>query len=1074
MKKIAFWAILSLFLVSLVYASQIIVVKDTVKPNIAATFNETVELDGYSWIFGATDEEIIADNSTSDFKTFIFTPKTPLVNGVYLLTVNAFDRIGNLKIFERTVIINVNQTSIYFTNPLHGIGQSPNFDITIETSREAICRWDFANKLFTEMSASSFFNENSKTISHLIKSGISWKNIETSSPDTIHVKCTDIFDLTVKNDKLQIGYDSTPPVITVKTNSPVRTYPPTGIITVESSDKSVCYIDGAIFSGQNRITTSTFTKLPIGTINYPSDPASANGLKTYKVKCENLAGLLSEEKTVQISVQLAEDLELFVDSPSDYIKGQLNYKVTSNKAATECTAMLNKPDNTRVTSVLADISPTEHSLSFGTLAKGTYIADFECKAGTERAAARKTFIVDTTPPSPAKVNATGCTKDKLSLTFLSYDNESGIGSYNYSITGANVSINWTNTVSNKVEKTGLKMVFRKTYTVLVKAINKAGIPTITPSTTLFIFNPNTTLACQEKIPPTIRLNITDSAYGKDVAILCYDASGCDLPSIKYGLSGTSACNATLSYSRAILFTKPQTICWFAKDKIGNIAAGSQFIQLKTLGTTCANGVLDGSETDKDCGGNCLGCAVNLKCSADKDCAENYCNNKICKQPLCNDNLKNGFESDADCGGPSCNSCSIGKKCTKNTDCATNSCDISSGKTEGLCAATSCTDNIKNGFETDIDCGGTDCSKCTEGKICAANSDCSSGLCQFASCSGGKETWEKFAARYGIDSGDKDGDADGDGISNYDEYLNGTNPLISDARAISSNLYRYLLLAIGVLALIIGILFLTYFKTDQNTSAAMIAVGGISVLLVIVDWLLFMLPKYVLVPVALVALLATGYLTYSNQSLMIQKISGKPKTEGISVSDQKSAVQQTAIETKARLPETGKEKQDMEATKTMIAMMKKEKLERKMKREDMFSSFGQAKGIKKEDKMIEMKKEEIKPMPKSAEPIKEVKKTNLKLPAKTPPKFSEFDMLSSISKGNNTMERLSKIGKGSISDLDRLRKKEEAFSKLSALPKTDVEDVFSKLPKPQPKPKTENSEKSKNKEKHELKKKTHAK
>ncbi|MEK6886678.1 MAG: hypothetical protein AABW88_02490 [Nanoarchaeota archaeon] len=1045
MKKVVLWTILCLFFVSLVYASQIIVIKDTVKPNIAATFNETVVLDDYSWIFGATDEKIIADNSTSDFKTFVFTPKIPLVNGVYLFTVNAFDIIGNLKVFERTIIINVNQTSIYFNNPLHGIGQSPNFDVNIGTSREAICRWDFALKLFNAMSTSSFFNENSKTISHLIKPSGGWKNIETSSPDTIHVKCIDIFDLNVKNDNLQIGYDSTPPVITVRTNSPVRTYPPKGIITVESSDKSVCYIGGAVFSGQSRITTSTFTKLPIGTINYPSDPVSANGLKTYKVKCENLAGLLSEEKTVQISVQLAENLELFVDSPADYIKGQLNYKITSNKAATECTATLNKPDNSKIVSTLTDVSPIEHSLAFGTLVKGTYIADFECKSGTERASARKTFIVDTTPPSITKINATGCTFDKLSLKFLAYDNESGIGSYNYSVSGTNVSINWTPTASGTVERTGLRMAKGKVYTILVKAINKAGIPAATPSSLAYTFNPNMTLACQEKIPPTIKLNVTNSTYGKDVKIICYDASGCDLPSIKYGLSDVAKCNVTISYSKSILFTKPQTICWFAKDKVGNIATGSQFIQLKALGTTCTNGIQDGTETDKDCGGSCLGCAVNLKCSLPKDCAENYCDNKVCKKPLCTDNLKNGFESDLDCGGSSCNGCSLGKICTSNLDCLSNSCNISVGKTEGICTITSCTDNIKNGFETDVDCGGSSCKKCDADKICAANSDCSSGLCQFAKCARGRESWEEFAARYELDPNDKDGDSDGDGISNYDEYLNGTDPTIPDVEAGTSNLYRYLLLAIGAVALIIGVLFLTYFKTDKNTSASMIAVGGIALLLVIIDWLLFLLPKYVLVPVALVALLATGYLTYNNQTAITRKLSGKSQLAGSSLV-QKISSSQTAIEVKQRLPETKKEKEDLEATKKMIAMLKQEKLDKERKREDLFSSFDQ-KGVKKEVKKIEIKKEAIKQI----EPIKrEVKKTNIKLSAKTQPKFSEFDLLSSLSKGSNAMERLSNMNKGGISDLDRLRKKEEAFSKLSRLPKTDVEDVFSKLPKPEPK------------------------
>ncbi len=44
------------------------------------------------------------------------------------------------------------------------------------------------------------------------------------------------------------------------------------------------------------------------------------------------------------------------------------------------------------------------------------------------------------------------------------------------------------------------------------------------------------------------------------------------------------------------------------------------------------------------------------------------------------------------------------------------------------AAESCEDNIKNQDETDIDCGGTKCSKCNNTMACKANSDCISGFC----------------------------------------------------------------------------------------------------------------------------------------------------------------------------------------------------------------------------------------------------------------------------------------------------------------------------------------------------------
>src|SRR5581483_8926401 len=40
---------------------------------------------------------------------------------------------------------------------------------------------------------------------------------------------------------------------------------------------------------------------------------------------------------------------------------------------------------------------------------------------------------------------------------------------------------------------------------------------------------------------------------------------------------------------------------------------------------------------------------------------------------------------------------------------------------------SCTDNTRNGDETDIDCGGS-CGRCGVGKTCQLNADCASGAC----------------------------------------------------------------------------------------------------------------------------------------------------------------------------------------------------------------------------------------------------------------------------------------------------------------------------------------------------------
>src|SRR6187200_355580 len=45
----------------------------------------------------------------------------------------------------------------------------------------------------------------------------------------------------------------------------------------------------------------------------------------------------------------------------------------------------------------------------------------------------------------------------------------------------------------------------------------------------------------------------------------------------------------------------------------------------------------------------------------------------------------------------------------------------------------CTDGLKNGSETDVDCGGGLCPRCADGKVCQLPNDCSSGTCTGGRC-----------------------------------------------------------------------------------------------------------------------------------------------------------------------------------------------------------------------------------------------------------------------------------------------------------------------------------------------------
>jgi hypothetical protein len=148
---------------------------------------------------------------------------------------------------------------------------------------------------------------------------------------------------------------------------------------------------------------------------------------------------------------------------------------------------------------------------------------------------------------------------------------------------------------------------------------------------------------------------------------------------------------------------------------------------------CDDLAVDGTETDVDCGGSeCPACPANKHCLVDADCETGNCANNFCRPPgpapTCTDGVMNGEETDVDCGGHDCPACDTGGVCVLGTDCVSGLC------TNGKCdaPAASCTDGAQNGDETDVDCGGS-CPPCADGLVCAMDADCASMICASLIC-----------------------------------------------------------------------------------------------------------------------------------------------------------------------------------------------------------------------------------------------------------------------------------------------------------------------------------------------------
>lgn len=169
---------------------------------------------------------------------------------------------------------------------------------------------------------------------------------------------------------------------------------------------------------------------------------------------------------------------------------------------------------------------------------------------------------------------------------------------------------------------------------------------------------------------------------------------------------------------------------------------------------CVDGIKDGDEGGVDCGGStCARCATGAAASSADDCASGFFNGTICVATACLDLLRSSGETGVDCGGSTCaqrcdfqqtcqqksdctaelschatlNRCvrAIGEPCTGGSDCNSSNCEA------GSCAPanSACKNGRQDGAETDIDCGGPSCNKCSVAKRCMVDSDCIFGSCE---------------------------------------------------------------------------------------------------------------------------------------------------------------------------------------------------------------------------------------------------------------------------------------------------------------------------------------------------------
>ena len=100
--------------------------------------------------------------------------------------------------------------------------------------------------------------------------------------------------------------------------------------------------------------------------------------------------------------------------------------------------------------------------------------------------------------------------------------------------------------------------------------------------------------------------------------------------------------------------------------------------------SCSDGIKDGNETDVDCGGSCAPCANQKDCTIAGDCQSGDCKNLVCVACAGDTDCATGAFCDPSNDGGSCSPRKAqGVACTGSSQCASASC------ARGVCCDTAC-------------------------------------------------------------------------------------------------------------------------------------------------------------------------------------------------------------------------------------------------------------------------------------------------------------------------------------------------------------------------------------------------
>ena len=606
------------------------------RPLITVIFNESASIinatlkDTQNNYFNITLESFNATRTE-----FVYKTQDRLVNGDYTITVVAQDDYGNIETSSKTFTIDYSGIAFWVVEPENNITNQRFFNITIETTVEASCRYDYDYQkpfsLFREFTTTGSFT-------HTLLN-YNWSEYEDYGKH-FYLVCNTTEDLFIGTNgeyDLQFSLDESIPEITAlyADPNPVADYVNDSgfwrlmsTVTLETNEPTICkyssndvsdyWLMESTFPGHAQKEYKTTHEV---TFTYPTQ---TEGAFDYLFACEDTANLNSSVRDVQILVNTSIPMAIMSFTPTGYVSGNsVTLEATTNKM-TFCKFFKNE------TIVTSTGQGKTHKITLTGLSDGSHTYKVNCTRLPDVVESTTTFTIDTSAPTTPVVDDSSPysdnpskTKDddRLRVRWNSSDPESGISEYKYMLkdSSGNIIVDWSYSADENtwmwVENLDLT---NGTYYFRVNATNNAGLSSVGQSDGVTVdlgFVPEEAENCADGI---LNNEETDTDCGGPNCGACGSGKDCENNrDCRSGSCENDECTEDI----------------------------------------CDNNELDGDETDVDCGGSCaernLRCGLGEICFMNDDCESNLCIDDMCdsgENDYDNDTIPNEEDDDKDGDG----------------------------------------------------------------------------------------------------------------------------------------------------------------------------------------------------------------------------------------------------------------------------------------------------------------------------------------------------------------------------------------------------------------------------------------